>query len=187
MRGSGLVFFAYIGFDTVSTLAQEAKNPQRDLPRGILGSLGIATVAYIITALILTGVARLHLARRARPHDDRARCDGPRILLALGFIVKIAILAGLASVVLVQAIGQTRIFYAISKDGLLPPAFSKIHPKVRTPLFSTFVTALVSIVLAGLFPVNVLGELVSVVTLSSSSRSSALASGCWGECVTPRI
>jgi APA family basic amino acid/polyamine antiporter len=163
LRASGLVFFAYIGFDTVATLAQEAKRPQKDLPIGILGSLGICTLAYILTSLILTGVASYTLLGVPDPMTVALDSMGPSFFW-LAFIVKIAILAGLASVVLVQSMGQTRIFYAISKDGLLPSAFSKLDSK-HTPLFATFMTALVSLLLAGLLPISVLGELVSVTTL----------------------
>src|SRR3990167_2684467 len=115
LRGAGLVFFAYIGFDTVPTLAQEAKNPQRDLPRGILGSLGICTIAYISTALILTGIVSYKLLNVPDPMSIALAAMGPKFFW-FKFLVKIAILAGLASVVLVQILGQTRIFLAIAKD-----------------------------------------------------------------------
>lgn len=164
LRASGLVFFAYIGFDTVATLAQEAKRPQKDLPRGILGSLGICTIAYILTSLVLTGVASYTLLGVPDPMTVALDAMGPHFFW-LAFIVKIAILAGLASVVLVQAMGQTRVFYAISKDGLIPSAFSKLSSKSQTPLFATFITALLALLLAGLLPISVLGELVSVTTL----------------------
>lgn len=164
LRAAGLVFFAYIGFDTVSTLAQEAVHPQKDLPRGILGSLGIATVAYIITALVLTGVASYTLLGVPDPISVGLRAMGPKFFW-ISFIVKLAILAGLASVVLVQLLGQTRVFFAIGKDRLLPAAFCKISPKTQTPIFSSVITGLIALVISGLFPINILGELVSMTTL----------------------
>lgn len=164
LRGAGLVFFAYIGFDTVSTLAMDAKNPQRDLPRGILGSLGICTLAYIITALVLTGMVSYTLLNVPDPMAVALKVMGPKFFW-LKFIVKMAILAGLASVVLVQLLGQTRIFLAKGKDGLLPARFTKIDSKTKTPVFASVITGLVSFVVAGLFPVAVLGELVSMATL----------------------
>ncbi len=163
-RAAGLVFFAYIGFDTVSTLAQDAKNPQRDLPRGILGSLLICTVAYIVVSAILTGIVSYKLLNVPDPIAIALDAMGPTFFWVAS-IVKVAILAGLASVVLVQLLGQSRIFLAISKDGLLPKAFSKVSQKTRTPLRSSMITALATMVLAGLFPVEILGQLVSIMTL----------------------
>ncbi len=164
LRASGLVFFAYLGFDTVSTLAQDAKNPQTDLPRGILGSLGISTVAYIITSLVLTGVVSYTALNVADPMSVALNAMGAN-LFWLKLIVKIAILAGLSSVVLIQLLGQTRVFYAISKDGLLPHRFAKVNPKTKTPIFASVVTVLIPIVISGLFPIALLGELVSMTTL----------------------
>lgn len=164
LRASGLVFFAYLGFDTVSSLAQDAKNPQRDLPRGILGSLIISTLAYIATALVLTGVAKYTTLNVADPMSIALNALGPKFFW-FKFIVKIAIIAGLGSVVLVQLLGQTRIFYSVGKDGLLPGAFCKINQTFKTPLFTSIVTGAISLVVAGLFPVNILGELVSLTTL----------------------
>jgi APA family basic amino acid/polyamine antiporter len=162
VRAAGLVFFAYIGFDTVSTLALDAKNPQKDLPRGILGSLFICTAAYIIVSFILTGIvpySELNVA------DPIAVALNKMNLFWVSILIKIAILAGLASVVLVEMLAQTRLFLAIGKDGLLPPPFAKVNPRSRTPLFSTCITTLVAALLAGLFPVDMLGQLVSMMTL----------------------
>ncbi|HWA15806.1 MAG TPA: amino acid permease [Gemmatimonadales bacterium] len=164
LRGAGVIFFAYIGFDAVSTAAQEAKNPQKDLPIGILGSLVVCTVLYIIMALVMTGMA--HYTELNVPHPVFVAIEkaGPA-LKWLGFLVNIGAIAGLSSVVLVMLMGQPRIFYSMSRDGLLPPVFGKVHPKFRTPYVSTIVTGLVAAVVAGIFPIGLLGELVSIGTL----------------------
>lgn len=164
LRAAGLVFFAYIGFDTVSTLAQDAKEPQKTLPRGILGSLGICTVAYIVVSLILTGVVSYRLLSVPDPMAVALDAMGSSYFWVAS-IVKVAILAGLASVVLVQLLGQTRVFLAIGKDGLLPQAFAKIHPIFRTPVVATVVATLATAILASLFPVEILGQIVSMTTL----------------------
>jgi APA family basic amino acid/polyamine antiporter len=164
VRAAGLVFFAYIGFDTVSTLAQDAKNPQKDLPRGILGSLLVCTVAYIVVSAILTGIVSYKSLNVSDPIAVALDAMGPSFFW-VSSIVKVAILAGLASVVLVQLLGQSRIFLAIGKDGLISSRFSKIHPKYRTPITACIVTTLAAMVLAGLFPVEILGQLVSMMTL----------------------
>ncbi len=164
LRGAGLVFFAYVGFDTISTLAQDTINPQKDVPKGILASLGICTIAYIATALVLTGVVSYTLLNVSDPMAVALNAMG-RAFFWLSFIVKLAILAALSSVVLVQLLGQTRILYAMSRDGLLPIAFGKLKPKIKTPLFSSIITGIAAILIAGLFPVYILGELVSITTL----------------------
>lgn len=164
LRAAGLVFFAYIGFDTVSTLALDAKNPQKDLPRGILGSLTICTAAYILVSLVLTGVVAYALLNVNDPMSVALDAMGNKMFW-LSSVVKIAILAGLASVVLVQILGQTRIFLAIGKDGLLPPLFAKVHHRRKTPLNATVITTGLTMLLAGLFPIDILGQLVSMVTL----------------------
>jgi APA family basic amino acid/polyamine antiporter len=164
VRGAGVIFFAYIGFDAVSTAAQEAKNPQRDLPIGILGSLAICTVLYILMALVMTGIA--HYTELNVPHPVFVAIEkaGPE-LKWLTYFINIGAIAGLASVVLVMLMGQPRIFYSMSRDGLLPPLFGRVHPKYRTPHIATIVTGIVALLIAGLFPIGLLGELVSIGTL----------------------
>jgi APA family basic amino acid/polyamine antiporter len=164
VRAAGVIFFAYIGFDAVSTAAQEAKNPQRDLPIGILASLTICTVLYILMARVMTGIAHYSELNVADPVYVAIAKAGPGLdwlkpLIALGAI------AGLASVVLVMLLGQPRIFYAMARDGLLPPIFGKVHPKYQTPYISTIITGIFACIIAGLFPIALLGELVSIGTL----------------------
>ena len=164
LRATGLVFFAYVGFDTVSTLAQDSISPQKNIPRGILGSLFICTAAYIIISLVLTGVVQYTSLNVPDPMAVALRAMGAKFFW-FKFIVKIAILAGLTTVVLVQMLGQTRMLLAISKDGLLPKAFGKVYPKTSTPLFSTCITAILCMVVAGLFSVEILAQFVSISTL----------------------
>ena len=164
LRGAGVIFFAYIGFDAVSTAAQEAKNPQRDLPIGILGSLAVCTVLYIAMALVMTGIAHYSTLNVPHPVFVAIEAAGPG-LKWLGFFVNIGAIAGLSSVVLVMLMGQPRIFYAMSRDGLLPAVFSKVHPTFRTPYVATIITGLVASLVAGFFPIRLLGELVSIGTL----------------------
>jgi APA family basic amino acid/polyamine antiporter len=163
-RATGVIFFAYIGFDAVSVAAQEARNPQRDMPVGILGSLLICTILYILMSLTMTGLA--HYSELNVPYPvfvaiERAGTD----LAWLGFLVNIGAVVGLASVVLVLLLGQSRIFYAMSRDGLIPPLYSRVHPSFRTPWIGTIVTGIFAAVLAGLVPLSILGELVSIGTL----------------------
>ena len=164
LRGAGVIFFAYIGFDAVSTAAQEAKNPQRDMPIGILGSLGISTFLYILVAIVLTGIVSYTTLNVADPVAVGVDAMG-KGMFWLRPIVKIAAIAGLSSVILVMLLGQPRIFYSMSKDGLLPPVFSKVHPKFKTPYVSTIITGTVAMIIAGILPISILGELVSIGTL----------------------
>jgi APA family basic amino acid/polyamine antiporter len=163
-RATGVIFFAYIGFDAVSVAAQEARNPQRDMPIGILGSLLICTLLYILMSLTMTGLAPYTSLNVAYPVFVAINNAGPQ-LAWLGFLVNVGAVVGLASVVLVLLLGQSRVFYAMSRDGLIPPLYCQIHPTFRTPWIGTIVTGAFAALLAGLVPLSILGELVSIGTL----------------------
>ncbi len=164
IRGAGVVFYAYLGFDALSTAAQEAKNPQKDMPKGILVSLLVCAVLYIAVTAVLTGIVNykdLDVAAPIALAIDRTGAS----LAWLSPFVKLGAIAGLSSVILVMMLGQSRIYYAISKDGLLPGFFSKVHPERGVPHNATIFASIVTGLFAGLFPLNVLSELVSIGTL----------------------
>ena len=162
VAASGVIFFAYIGFDAVSTTAQEAKNPQKDMPIGILGSLVICTILYILVTGIMTGIVNYPELNVAEPIAVAIEATG---YSALASLIKVGAIAGLSSVMLVMLMAQPRIFFTMSRDGLLPPVFSKLHPTFRTPHVSTAMTGVVCALLAGLYDVSTLGHLVSIGTL----------------------
>jgi APA family basic amino acid/polyamine antiporter len=162
LEAASLIFFAYIGFDAVSTAAQEAKDPERDMPIGILGSLVVCTILYIAVAAVLTGLVSYKLLGVSDP-------------LALGIdrtgvrwgslLVKIGALMGLSSTIVVMLMGQARVFFAMSKDGLLPGVFSVVHSRFRTPWISSLTVGLVVAALAASLPISLLGEMVNIGTL----------------------
>src|SRR5678815_3237380 len=162
LRGAGVIFFAYIGFDAVSTAAQEAKNPQRDMPIGILASLAICTVIYIAVAIVLLGIVHYSKLNVADPLAVGIDSTG---LTWFSPVLKVSALFGLFSTMLVTLLGQTRIFFSMSRDGLLPPLFRTVHPTFRTPHISTILTGSIVAVAAGVLPIRVLSVLVSMGTL----------------------
>ncbi len=178
LRGAGIIFFAYIGFDAVSTASQEARNPGRDIPIGILVSLAICTVIYIAVGLVMTGLVPYTRLNVASPIAVAVQATG---LAWLAPIINIGAICGLSSVILVNLLAQSRIFYSMSRDGLLPPLFAKLHPRFRTPHVTTAITGLVVAVASGLFPIDVLGQLVSMGTLL------AFAIVCMGVLILRRI
>jgi basic amino acid/polyamine antiporter, APA family len=165
MGAAGVIFFAYIGFDAVSTAAQETRNPQRDMPIGILTSLILCTVLYVIVAAVLTGM--VSYTKLSVPAPVAFAIDQYPALRWLGLPVKIGAIAGLTSVMLVMTIAQARIFFAMARDGLLWSFFARVHPRFRTPSVATAVTGVCAALIGGLFPVRLLGELVSIGTLAA--------------------
>jgi APA family basic amino acid/polyamine antiporter len=163
LAASGVIFFAYIGFDAISTAAQETKNPQRAMPIGILSSLVICTILYVVVALILTGM--VNFRELDVPAPVALALDKYPDLHWLGIPVKLGALAGMTSVMLVMTLAQARIFLAMARDGLIWKPFARVHPKHQTPSFGTVFTGVVAATVGGLLPVGILGELVSIGTL----------------------
>jgi APA family basic amino acid/polyamine antiporter len=162
LRGAAVVFVAYIGFDAVSTAAQETRNPQRDMPIGIIGSLVICSLLYVLVAIVLTGI--VPYATLNVPDPIAVGIDATKVFW-LRPVVKVGAIAGLSSVILVMMLGQSRVFWAMAEDGLLPAWFAKVHPRLRTPYVTTAVTGTVVGISGGLLPIDVLAEMVSIGTL----------------------
>src|SRR5438270_607627 len=171
LRGAGVIFFAYIGFDAVSVAAQEARNPQKDMPIGILGSLIVCTILYILVSGVMVGLvpykqmlgspAPMVVAIRAAEQAS----GGSSVLHMMTMLVELGAIAGLSSVMVVMMMAQPRIFYSMAKDGLLPPFAKKIHPKFRTPHITSVITGVVVAIASGFTPIGALGELVSIGAL----------------------
>jgi APA family basic amino acid/polyamine antiporter len=163
LAASGIIFFAYVGFETVSVAAQEAKNPQRDIPVAILTTLTVCTVLYVLMGIVLTGITDWRQLDVANPVSSAIGH-----IAALGWLktpVNIGALAGLASVTFATMYGQSRVFYGMARDGFLPPAFAAVHPRFRTPHRGTVVIGLAAAMLAAVFPIDILADLVSIGTL----------------------
>jgi basic amino acid/polyamine antiporter, APA family len=164
-RATGVLFFAYIGFDAVSVAAQEARNPQRDIPLGMLGSLVICTFLYMVMAYVLTGIAHYSTLNVAHPVSQAVEAlPATRWLTQF---VNVGAVVGLSSVVLVLLLAMSRIFYAMGRDGMIPPVFHEVHPKFRTPAKSSIITGIFSAIMAGFLPLDILGQLVSIGTLAA--------------------
>jgi APA family basic amino acid/polyamine antiporter len=178
-RGAAIIFFAYVGFEAVSTAAAEAKNPSKDVPIGILGALFVCTLIYMAVAAVMTGV--VHYLELASPAPiavaiDRMGLEWANVPLAaspngqlnlIAFLIKIGAVTGLSSVMLVLCYGQTRVFYTMARDGLLPKAFAQVHPKFRTPWIGTIVLGVLIAIAAAFLPISILGDLVSLGTATA--------------------
>jgi len=159
---AALVFFAFIGFDIVATAAEETRNPQRDIPRGIIGSLVICTVLYVAVSLVVTGMVKYDRLSTSAPLAEAFRSVGRP---GFATVISVGALAGLTTVMMVLMLGQSRVFFAMSRDRLLPPAFSRISPRTGTPVRVTVTTGVVVAVISALVPLSELAELVNIGTL----------------------
>jgi basic amino acid/polyamine antiporter, APA family len=167
LGAAGVVFFAYIGFDAVSTAAQEAKDPKRDMPIGILGSLVVCTILYVLFSYVLSGVATVEDFRSTGREASVAFAISKYMTGYewLSKSVTVAILAGFSSVILVMLLGQSRVFYSMAKDGLVPPVFAAVHPKFRTPYKSNLIFFVFTALFAAFIPGDIVGEMTSIGTL----------------------
>jgi len=164
LSGAGIIFFAYIGFDAVSTAAQETINPKRNMPIGILGSLFVCTILYVMVSLVLTGIVSYKELNVSAPIALAINKCGTA-LMWLRPLIKIGAIAGLSSVILVMLLGQPRIFYTMAVDGLLPKVLTKIHPRFHTPWITTIIVGVIAAFFAGFLPLDILSQLVSIGTL----------------------
>jgi len=164
LRAAGIIFLAFVGFDAISTVAQETKNPQKDMAIGILGSLAIVTVLYISVSLVLTGIVNYKLLNVPDPIAVGIDAAGQK-LFWLRPIIKIGAIAGMSSVILVLITGMPRILYTMSIDGLLPPVMGRVHKKYRTPHITTIIVGAVVALISGLFPIDLIADMVSIGTL----------------------
>jgi len=164
LGGAAFIFFAYIGFDAVSTTAEEARNPGRDLPFGIIASLLVCTVLYIIVVAILNGIVPFYKLNVAFPVAFAMNYVG---LSWAGVIISLGAIAGLTTVLLVMMFGQSRIFFAMSRDGLIPPSFTRVHKTWRTPIFSTAFFGVCIAFIAAFTPINIVGSLTNMGTLAA--------------------
>src|SRR5678810_121821 len=178
LGAAGVVFFAFIGFDAVSTAAQETKNPKRDMPFGILGSLVVCTVLYVLFSYVLSGVATVE-DFRTQGREASVAFAIETYMTGYGWMAKfvtVAILAGFSSVILVMLLGQSRVFFAMAKDGLVPPVFSAVHPKYRTPYKSQMLFFVFTALFGAFVPESVVGEMTSIGTLFAFSL---VCAGVW--------
>jgi APA family basic amino acid/polyamine antiporter len=164
LTGAAIVFYAYVGFDSVSAMSQETRNAQRAVPLALLAALTICTLLYVLVALMVTGLADYHTLAVPDPVYVALANAGPALAWARS-LVGAVIVIGLVSTLLVTLLGQVRIFFAMARDGLLPSAFMSVHPRLRTPHVGTLVTGILAAMIAGMFPLHLLGELISIGTL----------------------
>jgi APA family basic amino acid/polyamine antiporter len=162
LAGAAIVFFAFIGFDIVATAAEETKDPRRDLPRGILGSLAVCTLLYVAVSLVVVGMQHYSDLSTDAPLAEAFRSVGAPVFAT---IISVGALAGLTSVVMILMLGQSRVLFAMSRDHLLPPRFGAVHPRYGTPYKITIITGVVVAILAGFIPLSTLAELVNIGTL----------------------